>query len=337
MSYNIAIVGSTGIVGKELLKLLETSNIKIKNLKLFASQKSVGKKLVFRKNNHIIQSLNLQSLKNLDFIFFAAGSKISKKYIPKLKNSKTYVIDLSSAFRNKKDIPLIIPEINSKILDLKTTDLKKSNIIASPNCTTTIMLMALHNLHKTFKIKRIVAATYQAASGGGKKLMDQLINDTKNHLNPEKISEDNLYGFNLFLHESESNEKKYSQEEMKMILETQKILDDKNIKITSTCVRVPVLRAHSIALNVEFEKKFSITEIYEILEKTKNVKIFEDFKKNKFITPQMASFQKEVFVSRIRQDISNPKAIDLWVCADQLLKGASLNAFQILQSLLKIK
>lgn len=335
MSYNIAVVGATGIVGKELLKLLEISTIKIKNLKLFASEKSIGKKLVFRKKNLSIQSLNLESLKNLDFIFFAAGSKISKKYIPKLKNSKTYLIDLSSAFRNEKDVPLIIPEINSKILNLKIPNLKKSNVIASPNCTTTIMLIALHELHKVFKIKRIVAATYQAASGGGKKLMDKLINDTKNHLNSENISQDNLYGFNLFLHETPLNEKKYSQEEMKMILETQKILNDKNIKITSTCVRVPVLRAHSIALNVEFEKKFSISEIYEILKKTKNIKIFEDFKQNKFITPQIASFQKEVFVSRIREDISNPNTIDMWVCADQLLKGASLNAFQILQCLLE--
>ncbi len=329
MSYNIAIVGSTGIVGKELLNLLEDSNIKIKNLKLFASEKSVGKKIIFRKKYHLIQSLNLQALKDVDFIFFAAGSEISKKYIPKLQNSKLYIIDLSSAFRENKDIPLIIPEINSKVLNTN-----KSNIIASPNCTTTIMLMALHNLHKTFKIKRIVAATYQAASGGGKKLMDKLLFDTKNQLKNLK-SQDNLYGFNLFLHESEMNELKYSTEEMKMVLETQKILDDQSIKITTTCVRVPVLRAHSIALNVELEKTFSIEQVYKILKKSKNVKILEDFKNNKFITPKIASFQKDVFVSRVRQDISNPKAIEMWVCADQVLKGASLNAFQILETIIK--
>ncbi|NGX40918.1 MAG: Aspartate-semialdehyde dehydrogenase [Candidatus Anoxychlamydiales bacterium] len=329
MSYNLAIVGSTGIVGKELINLLEASNIKIKNLRLFASKKSIGKKIIFRKKTHFIQSLNLQSFKDVDFVFFAAGSKISKKYIPKLINSKIYIIDLSSAFREKKDVPLIIPEINSQILNDN-----KSNIIASPNCTTTIMLMALHNLHKTFKIKRIVAATYQAASGGGKKLMDKLLFDTKNQLKNKK-SQDNLYGFNLFLHESALNELKYSEEEMKMVLETQKILGDRNIKITTTCVRVPVLRAHSIALNVEFENEFSIDQIYKILKKSKNVKILEDFKNNKFITPQRASFQKDVFVSRIRQDISNSKAIDMWVCADQVLKGASLNAFQILEALIK--
>ncbi len=331
MSYNIAIVGSTGIVGKELINLLETSNIKIKNLKLFASKKSVGKKIIFRKKPHFVQALNLQSLKNIDFIFFAAGSKISKKYIPKLKNHNSYLIDLSSAFREKKDVPLIIPEINSKLL--KT---KKSNLIASPNCTTTIMLMPLHKLHKIFKIKRIVAATYQAASGGGKKLMDKLLIDTKDQLKNLK-SKNHLYGFNLFLHESKTNEFKYSQEEMKMILETQKILNDRKIKITSTCVRVPVLRAHSIAINVEFEKKFSLNEIYEIVKKSKNVQIFEDFKNNVFITPKVANFQKDVFVSRIRQDISNPKAIEMWICADQLLKGASLNAFQILKTIISFK
>ena len=183
--------------------------------------------------------------------------------------------------------------------------------------------MAIHNLHKTFKIKRIVAATYQAASGGGKKLMDKLLFDTKNQLRNQK-SQDNLYGFNLFLHESKMNELKYSEEEMKVLLEAQKILDDRTIKITTTCVRVPVLRAHSIALNVELKKTFSIELIYKILKKSKNVKILEDFKNNKFITPQRASFQKDVFVSRIRQDISNPKAIEMWVCADQVLKGASL-------------
>jgi len=330
MSYNIAIIGSTGVVGTELLNLLESSNIKIKNLKLFASKKSIGKKITFKDKAYFIESLSLKSLKDLDFIFFAAGSKISKKYIPKLKNSNAYLIDLSSAFREKKDVPLIIPEINSEILKLK-----KNNIIASPNCTTTIMLMVLHNLHKTFKIKRIVAATYQAASGGGKKLMDKLLKDTKNQLKNHK-SQDNSYGFNLFLHESLINEKKYSEEEMKMVFETQKILDDKNIKISATCVRVPILRAHSIALNVEFEKQFSLDKIYEILKKSENIVIFEDFKNNKFITPHTASFQKEVFVSRIRQDISNTKALDLWVCADQLLKGASLNAFQIFETLLKL-
>ncbi|NGX63098.1 MAG: Aspartate-semialdehyde dehydrogenase [Candidatus Anoxychlamydiales bacterium] len=328
MSYNIAVVGATGIVGCEFLKLLDKSNLKINNLLLFASEKSINKKIVFRKKNYFVKALNLENLKNVDFAIFAAGSKISNEFLPKLENKKIHIIDLSSAFRQKKHIPLVIPEINAHLLKNP-----KNRIISSPNCTTTIMLIALFDLHKKFKIKRIVASTYQAASGGGKKLIDKLFNDTKNTIKNPNAK--NLYGFNLFLHESEINAQKYSEEEMKMIFETHKILNDDSIKITATCVRVPTIRAHSLSLNVEFEKKFLIDEIYKILKANKNIKIFEDFENNSFATPQIVTNQNEVFVSRIRQDLSNPKAIDMWVCSDQILKGASLNAFQILEILIK--
>jgi len=328
MPYNIAIVGATGIVGSEFLKLLDKSNVKINNLLLFASEKSINKKIVFRKKSYFVKALNLENLKNADFAIFAAGSKISNEYIPKLENKKIFIIDLSSAFRQKKHIPLVIPEINSDLL--KDTN---NRVFSSPNCTTTIMLIALYDLHIKYKIKRIVASTYQAASGGGKKLIDKLFNDTKNAL--KKPNTKNLYGFNLFLHESKINAQKYTEEEMKMILETHKILNDDSIKITATCVRVPTIRAHSLSLNVEFENRFSIDDIYKILKTKKNIKIFEDFENQNFATPQIAANQNDVFVSRIRQDLSNPKAIDMWVCSDQILKGASLNAFQILENLIK--
>jgi aspartate-semialdehyde dehydrogenase len=328
MSYNIAIVGATGLVGFELIKLLENSNISINTLKLFASTKSINKKITFRNNTYLIQSLKIESLKNIDFVFFAAGAKISKKFIPQLKKLDIFCIDLSSAYRMEKNAFLVIPEINGNLLN------KQTKLIASPNCTTTIMLMALCNLHKKLTIKKIITSTYQAASGGGKKLIDKLIKDTKNSiLNKENI---NSYGFNLFLHESPLNENKYSSEEIKIINETHKILDYSKIKINVTCVRVPVIRAHSLAVNVEFEKKFSLSDIYEIIKQAKNVKIFEDYQNNRFATPKDASYKKEILISRIRKDISNPSAIDIWICGDQLLKGAAFNAFQILEKLICI-
>ena len=322
----IAIVGATGLVGSEFLKLLEKSSIKVNKLQLFASKKSLGKKIRFRNKIHEVYDLNVKDLKKSDFVIFAAGKEISKKYIPKLQNTKTFSIDLSSAFRENKNVLLIIPEINGDLLNLN------NKVIASPNCTTTIMLMALHNLHKNFTLKRIIASTYQAASGGGKKLIDQLLNDTQNSLkNTDQNS--SLYGFNVFLHESPINFKKYSQEEMKMITETKKILQTNKIKISATCVRVPVIRAHSLALNVEFEKAFSLKQVHNLLKKSKNVVIYQDLKKNSFITPKKASFKNEVFVSRIRKDISCPNTLEMWVSSDQLLKGAAFNAFQILEQL----
>ncbi|NGX28114.1 MAG: Aspartate-semialdehyde dehydrogenase [Candidatus Anoxychlamydiales bacterium] len=328
MTYNIAIVGATGVVGSEFFKLLDRSTIKIKELKLFASKKSIGKSFLFRNKTYKVTNLNLKAFKDIDFAIFAAGSKISSKFIPELKKTKTISIDLSSFFREDKNIPLIIPEINSEILNLD------QKVIASPNCTTTIMLMALHNLHKNFKIKRIIASTYQAASGGGKKLMDKLISDTKKSI--KTPDHNSLYGFNVFLHESPLNLQRYSSEEIKMINETKKILMDDKIKISATCVRVPVIRAHSLSLNVEFEKPFTLKEITFLLKKSQNVEIFQDFKNNRFITPKEASFKKEVFVSRIREDLSNPNTIEMWVSSDQLLKGASFNAFQILENLISL-
>ncbi|MFA6119592.1 MAG: aspartate-semialdehyde dehydrogenase [Parachlamydiales bacterium] len=328
MSYNIAVIGATGVVGSEFLKILETSDISINKLKLFASEKSVGKIINFRNKPFKIRALDLKDIEDADFAIFCAGSSISKQFIPKLKGSDTFCIDLSSAFRMDKDFPLIIPEINGDIL--KT----KPKFIASPNCTTTIMLMAIHKLHKAYNIKKIQASTYQAASGGGKKLMDKLIQDTKNALSD--LNTKQPFGFNLYLHESPIDETRYNQEEIKVIKETHKILNNDKIKINATCVRVPVIRAHSISMNVEFEKSFSLDDVYKILYSTENVQIVEDYKNNKFATPNDATGKNEILISRIRKDITNPKALDMWVCGDQILKGASLNALQILESLIAI-
>jgi len=190
--------------------------------------------------------------------------------------------------------------------------------------------MPLYNLHKEYKIKKIIMSSYQAASGGGKKLIDKLLLDTKNAIKNNRFED---YGFNLFLHESKLHPNRYSEEEIKIINETKKILDCKDILINPTCVRVPVIRAHSIAINVEFEKEFHIEKVYEILKKTKGIEIFEDYENEKFATPLLASKKNEVLVSRIRNDLTNPKALDIWAVGDQLLKGAALNGFQIFELL----
>lgn len=318
--YNVALVGATGLVGRELLKLLE--DFPIKKLKCFASEKSKGKELDFKKSKILVDTLDEKSFEDIDIAFFAAGSKLSKQFLPFAKTSNCLVIDLSSAFRMEENVPLVIPEINPHAIN------KKTRLIASPNCTTTIMLMALFPLHRKFKIKRIVASTYQAASGGGIKLMNKLEKDTFDIL-VDKKELAYPYGFNLYLHDSALKENRYCEEEIKMLLETQKILEDKNIKVTATCVRVPILRAHSISMNVEFEKDISLKEAYYLLKKSPNLTIFEDFEKNRFATPFDATKKKETFVSRLRLDPTQKNTIELWAVGDQLLKGAALNGYQI--------
>ena len=323
--YNVSIVGATGLVGRELIKLLE--DFPVNNLKLFASKKSEGKKLKFKNREIEIQTLKEDSFENTDISFLCAGAKISKKYRSFFRKCE-FVIDLSSAFRMEKDVPLIIPEINPHHIQ------RHKGIIASPNCTTTIMLMALYPLHKEFKIKRIVASTYQAASGGGIKLIEKLEKDTYDLL-IEKKSNSNSYSFNLFLHESPLNNDRYSEEEAKMANETKKILEDDNIKVTATCVRVPVLRAHSISLNVEFLKKdITLKKAYELLKNSPNVKILDNFSDNKFATPFDATKKIQTYVSRIRLDLTQKNTLELWTVGDQLLKGAALNAYQIAKKIM---
>jgi aspartate-semialdehyde dehydrogenase len=319
--YNVGIIGATGLVGQNLIKLLE--DFPVKNLHLFASKNSKNKKFFFKNKTLKVKILEKNSFENpMDIIFFCAGSKISKKFIPLAKNSIS--IDLSSEFREEKNIPLIIPEINSHLLK------KTQKIISSPNCTTTIMLLPLYPLHKKFQIKRIVASTYQAASGGGRKLLNKLKKDTLTSLKTKNSNEKNFYGFNLFLHNSPLNSENYSEEEVKIKNETKKILKNKKIEITATCVRVPIIRAHSISLNVEFKKNIDLKKILYLLEKAKGIKI------SKSATPIQAMGKKEILCSRIRIDPSKKNTIDLFVVGDQLLKGAALNAYQIAEKLIKL-
>ena len=329
---NLAIIGATGNVGRKTIEILEKSKIKISELFLVASEKSEGKKIKFRGNEIQIQSLEKYDFSNSQITFFAAGSKIAEKWVPKA-SKKTVVIDNSKFFRMDKDVPLIVPEVN---LD-KLAMYKKKNIIANPNCSTIQMVVALKPLHDQFKIKRVIVSTYQSVSGAGKAPMDELVNQSKDFLAGKKINSKNFtkqIAFNLIPHIDEFVDEGYTKEEQKMIKETQKILDNK-IKITATCVRVPVLVSHSESINVEFEKSFDIKDVKDILIKSDGCKVLDERKDGGYITPLEAENSYLTFISRIRQDSSNDKALNMWVVSDNLLKGAALNTVQIAEELIK--
>ena len=329
---NLAIIGATGNVGRKTIEILEKSKIKISELFLVASEKSEGKKIKFRGNEIQIQSLEKYDFSNSQITFFAAGSKIAEKWVPKA-SKKTVVIDNSKFFRMDKDVPLIVPEVN---LD-KLATYKKKNIIANPNCSTIQMVVALKPLHDQFKIKRVIVSTYQSVSGAGKAPMDELVNQSKDFLAGKKINSENFtkqIAFNLIPHIDEFVDEGYTKEEQKMIKETQKILDNK-IKITATCVRVPVLVSHSESINVEFEKSFDIKDVKDILIKSDGCKVLDERKDGGYITPLEAENSYLTFISRIRQDSSNDKALNMWVVSDNLLKGAALNTVQIAEKLIK--
>ena len=327
----VAILGSSGAVGKEILALLEERCFPIERLILLASNRSAGDIQHFCGTELIVQETTQESFKNVDLILASAGSSISRKWKDAIQSSGALMIDNSSAFRMSDDVPLIVPEVNPDHVS------QHKGIIANPNCTTILLSLVLSPLTNHIPIKRIVVSTYQSASGAGALAMEEL----------EKLSQDVLDGltpkskvlpyslaFNLFLHNSPLQSNNYCEEEMKMVNETRKILGDSKLSLTATCVRVPVLRAHSEAVNIEFIKPFPVQEAYEILESASGVEILEDFGQNRFPMPLDVTGRDPISVGRIRQDISNPNALELWLCGDQIRKGAALNAVQIAELLL---
>ena len=307
----VAVVGATGAVGREVVRLLIERHFGAE-IRCFASERSAGKEI------HGIRVEVLRDLADFDLAFFCAGSAISKEWIPK---TKCLCIDSSSAFRS--DAPLIIPEINAHAI--------KGNLLTSPNCAATILLMPLFALHRLFAVKRIVVSTYQAASGGGERLLRELQRETLAHLEerPYPHALPFPYAFNLFPHNSPLQNNGYVEEELKLIREVRKILEDDAIQGSATCVRVPILRAHSVAANVEFKKPFSLDAVYRALENVPGLKVFEDRDKNRFATPFDATGKEEVLCGRFRVDPSQPNTLEFWAVGDQLLKGAALNAVQI--------
>ena len=329
---NLAIIGASGNVGRKTIEILEKSNLSFNNLYLVASTKSSGKKIKFRKKEIEIENLENYDFSKAEITFFAVGSQIAKDWVPKAAK-KTIVIDNSSYFRMKDDVPLVVPEVNSEALN------KHNNIISNPNCSTMQMVLPLKPLHDEYKIKRVIVSTYQAVSGAGKRPMDELFDQTKKYLEGKKISSENFtkqIAFNLIPHIDAFDKDGYTKEELKMTNETKKILDSE-IEVTATCVRVPVRTGHSESINIEFENLYDFENIIKILQTAPGCKVIDERKDGGYITPIEAEGDYTTYISRIRKDNTNIKAINLWVVSDNLLKGAALNTVQIAECLMKKK
>ena len=328
---NIAIVGATGNVGRKILEVLEKKELSFDNIYLVASSKSAGKKISFKGKEHEIFDLENFDFSKVKITFFAAGGKISEKFVEKAaKNS--LVIDSSSYFRMDPNVPLVVPQVNSEALK----NIKK-NIIANPNCSTAQLVIALKPLHDLFIIKRVVVSTYQSVSGGGKAPMDELIDQTKLVLDGKKVDSKNFtkqIAFNAIPHIDVFSDDGYTKEEIKMTNETKKILDDK-IDLTATCVRLPISVSHSEAVNIQFEKSFSLEKIREALDSFDGCKVIDERVDGGYSTPIEAEGKDETFISRIRKDKTIENGLNLWVVSDNLLRGAALNAVEIAETLIK--
>ena len=330
---NIAIVGATGNVGRKILEVLEKRNFPIDDLYFVASSKSAGSKLKFKGKDIEVENLENFDFSKANITFFSAGGKISEQYVP-IAAQQSVVIDNSSFFRMDPDVPLIVPQVNSN--DIKNM---KKNIIANPNCSTAQLVIILKPLHDLFKIKRVIISTYQSTSGAGKAPMDELLEQTKLSLENKKIVSKNFtkqIAFNAIPHIDTFADEGYTKEELKMVNETKKILD-KNIEITATCVRIPVLVSHAESINIEFENEFTIEKIRNVLNSAEGCVVIDERKDGGYITPLEAEGKNETFISRIRKDNSNNKAVNLWCVSDNLLRGAALNAVEIAEAYIKNK
>ena len=331
-NYNVAVVGATGAVGVEMIKTLEKRNFPVADLKLLASARSAGKTAEFKGEKITIEELTHDSFKGVDIALFSAGSDISKEFRASVVKAGAVMVDNSSAFRMESDVPLVVPEVNPE--DVKW----HKGVIANPNCSTIIMLVAVAPLHRAKKLRRMVASTYQATSGAGAKGMAELIEQTRQLLNNEPICPKafaHRIGFNLIPHIDSFYDNGYTKEELKMLNETRKMLHDDSLQITCTCVRVPVLRAHSEALNLEFESEITPEEARAILAAAPGVQVVDDPASKLYPMPIDATEKYDILAGRIRQDISrnDKRGLEMFVSGDQLLKGAALNAVQIAELL----
>lgn len=330
---SVAIVGATGAVGLEILKCLEKRDLPISSLKLLASGRSKNKKLSFQGRKVAVEELKETSFHDADIAFFSAGSAISQKFAPLAVQQGCIVIDNSSVFRMHAEVPLIIPEINPEKIQ------QHKGIIANPNCSTIIAITPLWPIHIKNRIRRLIISTYQAASGTGAAAINELTHATRAHL--DNVPYQNYifphpYAFNLFSHNSTINrDNGYNEEEIKIANETKKIFNDPHILVSATCIRVPILRAHSESINFECERPITSQEVLHILNSAPGVKIIDDIENNYFPMPKDATGKYDILAGRIRQDMSDPtgKSIALFLSCDQLLKGAALNAVQIAELL----
>jgi len=331
LSLRVAILGATGAVGSELLELLESRRFPLSDLKLLASPLSAGQSLKFKGESITIEAVNENSFQDVDLVLASAGGSISRNWAERIVNSGATLIDNSSAFRMDPKVPLIVPEINPEAI------LSHQGIIANPNCTTILLGLAVYPLHLVNPIKRLIVSTYQSASGAGARAMEELKEHSKAILAGEKVTPEIFpypLAFNLFPHNSPLTESGYCEEEIKMLKETRKIFNEPDLRVSATCVRVPVLRAHSESVNIEFTAPMSVEKAVNILTQAPGVRLVQDWKANYFPMPIDASGQDDVLVGRIRQDLSHPSGLELWLCGDQIRKGAALNAVQIAELLI---
>lgn len=328
----VAIAGATGAVGREFLKVLEERNFPVTSLTLFASEKSEGKKLLFKGEEILVQKLTRNSFEGVQIALFSIGAEMSREFAPSAVKAGAVVIDNSSAFRMEQDVPLVVPEVNPETVK------DHKGIIANPNCSTIIMVVAIAPIHRAAGIRQIIVATYQAVSGTGYKAIEELRSQVSAMERGEAI-ECEVYphqiAFNLFPHIDDFLESGYTREEMKMTNETRKILQDESIRISATCVRVPIYRAHSEAVHLSLKKRLTAEEARRILKNASGVKLLDSPGENVYPTPLIASGTYFTYVGRIREDIALENGLALWVVADQLLKGAALNAVQIAELLIK--
>jgi aspartate-semialdehyde dehydrogenase len=330
--YQVAVVGATGAVGREMVSILEERNFPVEKLTLLASARSAGSEMEYKGQKIPVQELTHESFAGVDIALFSAGASVSREYAPSAAKAGCVAIDNSSAFRMDKDIPLVVPEVNPDAIG------DSPGIIANPNCSTIQMVMALNPLHKKYRIKRVVVSTYQAVSGSGKKAVDELKKqnqDIQAGTPVEKYVYPHQIAFNCIPHIDVFLENGYTKEEMKMVNETQKIMSDDSIMVSPTAVRVPVVNAHSEAVNVEMAGPISAVEVKETLSHAPGIKLIDCPEKNEYPLAVDASGLDSVFVGRIRNDLTNPNAVNFWIVSDNLRKGAALNAVQIAELLVQ--
>jgi aspartate-semialdehyde dehydrogenase len=331
---SVAVAGATGAVGNQMIRCLEERNFPVRSIKLLASKRSVGRELRFRGDLFPVEELTGESFAGLDVALFSAGGDTSLKFAPLAAEAGCVVVDNSSAWRMDPKVPLVVPEVNPHAI----AGYKAKGIIANPNCSTIQMVVALNPIHRAFGLKRIVVSTYQAVSGTGKKAVDELFDQTRamiNFLGYEKKIYPHRIAFNCLPHIDRFQDNGYTKEEMKMVNETRKILEDDRIGVTATTVRVPVFFGHSEAVNVETREKITVDAVRKILEKAPGVEVVDEPAKNRYPLATDAAGQDLTLVGRIRQDESIPNGINLWIVADNIRKGAATNAVQIAEILVK--
>jgi aspartate-semialdehyde dehydrogenase len=336
---SVAVVGVTGAVGQEFLSVLSDRSFPYSSIKMLASKRSAGRKYIFEDNEYVVEELTAESFKGVDIALFSAGGSISKLFGPIAVECGSIVVDNSSAFRMDEGVPLVIPEVNPEAMSHIKIGSGKGALIANPNCSTIICLMAATPLHRRAKVLRMVVSTYQAASGAGAAAMEELELQTREVLEGKqptcKIFK-RQYAFNLFSHNAPVLSNGYNEEEMKLVKETRKIWNDKDVKVTATCIRVPVMRAHAESVNLQFESPLDEDTARDILKKAPGIVVIDDRESNNFPTPLEVSSKDDVAVGRIRRDLSQDGnyGLDIFVCGDQIRKGAALNAVQIAEMLL---